>query len=46
MKEYDNRTIVEQERTRKYFLSGGDLLNGGVVSMASPRCWAPLLVHH
>jgi hypothetical protein len=40
-----NRAIVEEEHTRKYFLFGGDLLNGGVVGMVSPWSWALLLIH-
>jgi hypothetical protein len=43
--QYDDRTILEKERTHEYFLSGGYLLNGGVVGAASPRCWVPLLIH-
>jgi hypothetical protein len=45
IKKYDDRATVEEERTHKYFLSCGDLLNDGVAGVASPRCWAPLLVH-
>jgi hypothetical protein len=43
IKQYDDRLIIEKERTRKHFLSRGNLLYGGVVGAASLRCWAPLL---
>jgi hypothetical protein len=43
MKQYDDRLIIEEERTRKYFLSHGNLLHSGVVSATNLRCWAPLL---
>jgi hypothetical protein len=39
IKEYDNMVIVEKERTRKYFVSSGDLLNDDVVGLASLRHW-------
>jgi hypothetical protein len=35
--------IIEEECTRKHLLSRGNLLHGGVVGTANPRCWAPLL---
>jgi hypothetical protein len=42
--------LVEKERTCKHFLSCGNLLHGGLVGAARPRCWTPLLglmlVHH
>jgi hypothetical protein len=37
---------MEVECTCEYFLSGGDLLHGGVVGATSSRCWACLLIHH
>jgi hypothetical protein len=50
IKKYNDRALVEEERTHKYFLSRGYLLYGGVVGIAKQRCWtplmAPLLVHH
>jgi hypothetical protein len=43
-------TLVKEERVCKYFLSCGNLLHGGVVGVARPWCWgpllAPMLVHH
>jgi hypothetical protein len=45
IKQYD-KSIVKEERTCEYFLSGRDLIHGGVVSTASPRCLAPLLIQH
>jgi hypothetical protein len=35
--------LIEEERTRKHFLSRGNLLHGGVVGVASPQRWTPLL---
>jgi hypothetical protein len=35
IEEYDNRVIVEEECTHKYFLSCGDLLNAGVDGAAN-----------
>jgi hypothetical protein len=43
MKQYHDRLIIEEERTRKHVLSRGNHLRSGVVGTASPRCWAPLL---
>jgi hypothetical protein len=49
-KQYDDRMLVEEERTHNHFLSHGNLLHGGVVGAARPWCWAPLLapmlIHH
>jgi hypothetical protein len=49
IKHNDDRLSVSEECTREYFFTIRNLLNCGVVGVASPWCWAPrlapLLVH-
>jgi hypothetical protein len=41
IKKYDNRVIMEEEHTCKYFLSCGDFLNSGVVGPSAGSSLVP-----